>query len=88
MPSGSVLSYETRLLGRMTAAQVLESKNSLVVGCEPCRITRQLHEQDVAALAAYYPNRPIRDLKFRCSRCGGPGSPSVNGWDGGRVKWE
>ena len=87
MPTGSKLSYETRLLGSMTAAQVLESKNRLLVSCAPCQITRQLHETDVAALAAYRPGRPLRDLKSKCSRCGGPGEPSVSGWDGGRVTW-
>lgn len=83
MPTGSKLSYEARLLGSMTAAQVLESKNRLLVSCAPCQIARQFHETDVAALAAYRPGRPLRDLKFKCSRCGAASRLSADGTEGG-----
>lgn len=72
-------------LGEMTAEFVVSARYGITVGCDKCRLSREV---DALALALARPNQPLHTMKFRCATCGGPGEVCVSGHvDGVRRYW-
>jgi len=58
-----------------TAPYLIEAGKTLTVGCDGCRVLRGT---DLGAIALVRPVQRIAEMRFRCSKCGGPGHPVVS----------